>query len=135
MSTMIFEADAASAETLAPLFTAYREFYEQSPDPDAELNWLEKRMTGGDCTVFMALVDEQPAGFTLLYPTFDSVELARVYVLAAVSGGAQILRFGRCKAGRPVHRSEQFDRTAVIRVPGVSTRPGFLFLLQDPGRG
>ena len=29
----------------------------------------------------MALVDEQPAGFTLLYPTFDSVELARVYVL------------------------------------------------------
>ena len=68
-------------DELAPLFSAYRRFYEQEVDADAEFDYLSSRMSGEDCTVFLARESGQAVGFVLLYPTFDSVMLGPVWVL------------------------------------------------------
>ena len=94
MSVEIIRADAAYAGQLAPLFSAYRQFYEQSADPGAEKAYLELRLQNDECVVFLALDSGQPTGFVLLYPTFDSVELSQVWVLHDLFVGA-----GHRKAG------------------------------------
>ena len=69
------------ADPVIPLFAAYREFYQQAADPGAEKAYLLERMRNDECRVFLATDGGDPAGFVLLYPTFDSVDLARVIVL------------------------------------------------------
>ena len=81
MSIEIVRASEADLDHLAPLFGGYRVFYEQQSDPETESAYLAKRMRRGDCTIFLARDNNEPAGFVLLYPTFDSVDMARVWVL------------------------------------------------------
>lgn len=81
MNTEIFRASLEHIDQLAHLFGAYRVFYEQKPAPDAEIAYLQQRMQQGECTVFLARHAGETAGFVLLYPTFDSVELSPVWVL------------------------------------------------------
>jgi len=81
MSVEIFRASEEDLEQLLPLFAAYRQFYEQQADVPAERKYLEQRLQNGQCVVFLASNSNQPAGFVLLYPTFDSVDLCPVWVL------------------------------------------------------
>jgi ribosomal protein S18 acetylase RimI-like enzyme len=81
MEIEISQATQQDLEALLPLFSEYRTFYEQDPDPEAERRYLSARMEKGDCTVFIARANGLPAGFVLLYPTFDSVDLASIWVL------------------------------------------------------
>jgi GNAT superfamily N-acetyltransferase len=81
MNTEIKRIDSGQLEQLAPLFNGYRLFYQQRSNPQAESDYLLERMQQDECTVFLASHDGEPAGFVLLYPTFDSVDLARVWVL------------------------------------------------------
>ena len=66
---------------LAPLFDAYRQFYGRASDPAAAAAFLRDRFAHGESILFLAFTDDEPAGFTQLYPSFSSVSLARVYIL------------------------------------------------------
>ena len=77
----IIRAGLEHGSQLAPLFSAYRTFYKEKVDPEAEKDYLSARMANGDCVVFMALVNNEPAGFVLLYPTFDTLGLQAIWVL------------------------------------------------------
>lgn len=68
-------------EALAPLFDAYRQFYEQPPDPPAAERFLSDRLSRDDSVVLVAEVGGSVVGFTQLYPLFSSISLGRVYVL------------------------------------------------------
>lgn len=84
MSIRVIRADRGHIERLLPLFNGYREFYQQSRDEVGARNYLEARMSNEDAVVFLAASPDEPehcAGFVLLYPTFDSVEMAAVWVL------------------------------------------------------
>jgi ribosomal protein S18 acetylase RimI-like enzyme len=81
MSVTVERAGSDSLEELAPLFDAYRVFYGKSPDLPRARNWLQQRLARDEAIVLLARVDEAPAGFTLLYPTWSSVSTDRVYVL------------------------------------------------------
>jgi ribosomal protein S18 acetylase RimI-like enzyme len=72
----------ADLDALAGLMDAYRQFYEQAPDLGRARGYLGERMGRGECVVYVALgADDAVVGFTLLYPTFTSVGLGRIYVL------------------------------------------------------
>jgi GNAT superfamily N-acetyltransferase len=84
MSARIMRADASHLETLLPLFNGYREFYEQDRDENAARRYLEARVNNDQAVIFLAESPDAPgrgAGFVLLYPTFDSVALAAIWVL------------------------------------------------------
>jgi ribosomal protein S18 acetylase RimI-like enzyme len=80
-------ASVADLDAVAPLFDAYRVFYGLPSDPAAARAWLDERMRTGTSTV---LVAHRPApdgpggpalGFSQLYPSFCSLELAPIVVL------------------------------------------------------
>jgi ribosomal protein S18 acetylase RimI-like enzyme len=80
----VIRADRSHLERLLPLFNGYRIFYEQSPDEASARAYLEARIVNDDAVIFLAEIREDhvsEAGFVLLYPTFDSVELASIWVL------------------------------------------------------
>jgi GNAT superfamily N-acetyltransferase len=81
MGIEIIRAGPEHTAQLLPLLAMYRQFYEQAADAVAEKAYLEQRMLNGECVVFLATNAGQPAGFVLLYPTFDSVMLGKVWVL------------------------------------------------------
>ena len=66
---------------LAPLFDAYRQFYGRAPDLAAAESFLRDRFSHGESVLFLAFADNEPAGFTQLYPSFSSVSLARSFIL------------------------------------------------------
>jgi ribosomal protein S18 acetylase RimI-like enzyme len=80
----IIRADSGHLERLLPLFNGYRTFYQQSPDEEGARAYLKTRINNDDAVIFLAEVRDErtrDAGFVLLYPTFDSVELAAIWVL------------------------------------------------------
>jgi ribosomal protein S18 acetylase RimI-like enzyme len=84
MNAVVLRADSSHLEVLIPLFTGYRQFYEQSPDPQADKAFLAKRLDLKDSVIFLALSDDkakQASGFVQLYPSFDSVEVGPIWIL------------------------------------------------------
>lgn len=81
MGIVIQKAEHGDLDKVAPLFSQYRVFYEQSSSPEKERAYLDARMQRGECTILLASGEQGPAGFVLMYPTFDSVDLAGVCVL------------------------------------------------------
>lgn len=70
------------ADTIAPLFDAYRQFYGQAPDPAGARTFITERLARGESVVLLAVDDAGvAAGFCQLYPTFCSVEAAPIYTL------------------------------------------------------
>jgi ribosomal protein S18 acetylase RimI-like enzyme len=68
-------------DALAPLFDAYRRFYEQPGDVARASAFLHERMVRGESTILVAEDGGQLLGFCQLYPTWCSVAAARIFVL------------------------------------------------------
>lgn len=69
-------------ELLAPLFDAYRVFYEQESDLASARKYIEERLTNNESIIFMAKnSQEEVIGFTQLYPSFSSISLQRTWIL------------------------------------------------------
>ena len=77
----IRQATLADIDALAPLFDAYRRFYDQPGDIALASAFLHERLERGESTLLMAEVDGQLLGFCQLYPTWCSVAAARIFVL------------------------------------------------------
>ena len=74
-------AVAADVDALAPLFDAYRRFYEQPGDIALASAYLHDRLERGESVILVAESEGQLLGFCQLYPTWCSVEAARIFVL------------------------------------------------------
>ncbi len=68
-------------EQLAPLFNAYRVFYEQEGDLPAATAFLRERFLLRENVIYMALERDTALGFTQLYPSFSSVSMQRLWIL------------------------------------------------------
>ena len=68
-------------DALAPLFDAYRRFYEQPGDVALASAYLHARMERGESAILVAEADGQVLGFCQMYPTWCSVAAARIFVL------------------------------------------------------
>src|SRR5208282_1436997 len=74
-------ATSNDLDAVAPLFDAYRQFYEQPPDRAASGKFLRDRLAHDESVVFVAEEDGTAVGFTQLYPSYSSVSLGPIYVL------------------------------------------------------
>ena len=72
MADTIRQAGPADADLVAPLFDAYRRFYEQPPDLALARSFIAARLERGESVVFLAERDGRPVGFVQLYPVFSS---------------------------------------------------------------
>lgn len=71
------------AEKVAPLFDAYRQFYEQPADLTKAVNFLYQRIKNVESVILFAENENQNiVGFCQLYPSFCSVIAAPIYVLS-----------------------------------------------------
>lgn len=78
----IIQATPSHIEQIAPLFDAYRVFYKQESDPEATKAFIRARLQNNESIVFLALGESNQAlGFTQLYPSFDSISMARAWIL------------------------------------------------------
>ena len=97
-------------DALAPLFDAYRRFYEQPGDIALASAFLQARMERGESTILVAEADGQLLGFCQLYPTWCSVAAARIFVLYDLFVDAGVRRAG---VGRALMLAAQdFGRAA-----------------------
>ena len=66
------EATPHDVERLAPLFDAYRQFYERPSDLELCRSFLASRLDRRESVVFLAEEDGATLGFVQLYPLFSS---------------------------------------------------------------
>lgn len=77
----IKQATLTDLDILTELFNLYRLFQKQASDEPGAKAYLQARLENKEATVFIASIDEQPAGFALLYPSFTSVGMQRSWIL------------------------------------------------------
>ena len=69
-------AEPADLERVAPLFDAYRQFYERPSDLALARAFLSARLERGDSVIFLAEEHGATLGFVQLYPLFSSTSPA-----------------------------------------------------------
>jgi ribosomal protein S18 acetylase RimI-like enzyme len=84
-AAMIRRATVADIDLVAPLYDAYRQFYEHPPDLATAHAFLGERLQRGESIVFVAVEvtpsGERALGFTQLYPAWCSVAAKPYLVL------------------------------------------------------
>ncbi len=125
-SVQVMRAAVDDIETVAPLFDAYRQFYQQPSDLDGARAFLTERLERGESVIFLALLDDgTPAGFTQLYPIFSSTTMQRAWLLndlfvapAARRAGVGRALLERAHAfARETNSKELMLQTAVDNLP------------------
>jgi ribosomal protein S18 acetylase RimI-like enzyme len=75
-------AQSCDAESVAPLFDAYRQFYGLASDLALSGRFIAQRLERDESIVMLAQTAEGTLlGFVQMYPTFSSLRAARVFVL------------------------------------------------------
>ncbi len=77
----IHKADLTHVAGIARLLDLYRQFYECEPDIDLANRFIKARIEHNESELFIASVDGNIVGFTQLYPSFCSVDAAKIYIL------------------------------------------------------
>ncbi len=85
---VVERARVSDVSVVTPLFEAYREFYDWTPDRAGSTRFLALRLERDESVVLLARFRSSPeegqgpaAGFAQLYPSFSSVALARIFIL------------------------------------------------------
>lgn len=88
-------ATLTDLDVIAPMFDAYRQFYEQTPDLVLAKGFIRERLQNHESVVLLAVSETQQAlGFCQLYPTFCSVEAKPIYSLYDLFVNPQARRLG-----------------------------------------
>jgi ribosomal protein S18 acetylase RimI-like enzyme len=75
-------ATVDDAASIAPLFDAYRQFYDQAPDATGALQFIHARLSRAESVILLAQeAGGDLVGFCQLYPSFCSVEAQPIYML------------------------------------------------------
>ena len=123
------QASPEDVDRLAPLFDAYRQFYERPADLALAHEFLAQRLTRGESTIFVQ-EDGELLGFVQLYPLFSSTALVPgrlwllndLFVVPAARGrgvGRQLMARARRLAEEPVPGASSSPR----RAPTLAPRP------------
>ncbi|MBH1638038.1 GNAT family N-acetyltransferase [Stenotrophomonas maltophilia] len=122
MSVNVRVADVADLEQLAVLFDEYRQFYAQPSDLGLARRFMRSRLSEGDSLVLVAENEGTGvAGFTQLYPLFDSVSTCSSFILYDLYVNKRSRRSGLARA-LMVEAVEQARRRGAGRVMSTSGR-------------
>lgn len=95
MGDVVRQAGPGDVDAVAPLFDAYRQFYQQPSDPALARAFIAERLARSESVIFLAERDGQAVGFVQLYPLFSSTVarprrlwlLNDLFVLPSARGG------------------------------------------------
>ena len=91
-------ATLADLDVIAPLFDAYRQFYEKASDLALAKSFIRDRLQNNESVVLLASNEpHQVVGFCQLYPTFCSVEAKPIYSLYDLFVSPEARRSGASK--------------------------------------
>jgi GNAT superfamily N-acetyltransferase len=104
-------ADVADVDRVAPLFDAYRQFYDLPADARAAHAFIAERLQRKDSVIFLATDGPDAAlGFTQLYPALCSLSLKYYAVLFDLFVAPDARRLGVGK--QLLHRAHAYARDA-----------------------
>ena len=72
MGDVVRQAGLGDIDAVAPLFDAYRQFYQQPSDPALARAFIAERLARSESVIFLAERDGQAVGFVQLFPLFSS---------------------------------------------------------------
>jgi len=72
---------AAESSLVINLFDQYRVFYEQPSDIGLAESFINSRLSNNESVIFVALSNNQPVGFTQLYPKYSSMRASKNWIL------------------------------------------------------
>lgn len=79
---MTKQATINDLQTLAPLFDAYRQFYDKKSDVEGAKKILLERIANNESVIYLAFDEKENAvGFVQLYPLFSSTRMKRFWML------------------------------------------------------
>lgn len=82
----IRRANVEDVDRIAPLFDAYRQFYQQASDLHLARQFLTERLTRDESVMFLAETAgtgaPEACGFTHLYPLFSSIACRPTWILS-----------------------------------------------------
>ena len=76
-NVVVKQASIQDIDDLALLFDGYRQFYGRESSIEDAVNFLLARINNKESVIFIAYLNDKPAGFTQLYPSFSSLSVAR----------------------------------------------------------
>lgn len=89
------KATIEDVEKIAPLFDAYRQFYEQEPNLEFAKEFISTRLKNNESIIFIAEDNEENAlGFCQIYPSFCSVIGAPIYTLSDLFVSPRARKYG-----------------------------------------
>ncbi|MGI9200242.1 MAG: GNAT family N-acetyltransferase [Woeseiaceae bacterium] len=77
----IVKASQKHVAEVARLFDLYRQFYECEPDIELATRFIRERIENDEADIFVAMDGDKALGFTQLYPSFCSIDAAKIYIL------------------------------------------------------
>ena len=80
VNVSIARATVADIDDLVPLVEKYRSFYKQPANPKTHA-YVTDRVTNNEAVVFLARLNREAVGFTMIYPTFSTVAVAPIWLL------------------------------------------------------
>jgi GNAT superfamily N-acetyltransferase len=104
----IIRAGHQHANLIAPLFDAYRQFYQAAADLAGAREFIYQRLVHDESVIFLAMEGEAALGFVQLYPVFASVAMQRLWLLNDLLVEPSARRQGVGQA--LMKRSEEFAR-------------------------
>src|SRR3569833_1008080 len=69
------------SELVIDLFDKNRQFYEQQSDINLAQRFINERLQKNESEIFVAMIEDKPAGFTQLYPKYSSVSASKNWIL------------------------------------------------------
>lgn len=79
---MTKQATINDLQTLAPLFDAYRQFYDKESDVEGAKEFLLERIANNESVIYLAFDEKENAvGFVQLFPSFSSTRMKRFWIL------------------------------------------------------
>lgn len=118
----IKKALPADIPLIAPLFDAYRQFYEQPSDLGLATRHLSARLGNSETHLFYADQDGVAMGFVHLFPSFSSVYATRTLILNDLYVAPAFRRKG---AGRALMQAAaEFSRESGSRGLRLETQEG-----------
>jgi len=83
MDIQVSRADTPHIDLIAPLFDAYRGFYQQPANLAQSRAFIAERLNLGESAIFYAHNAQGEAlGFVQLYPSFSSIDAHRTWLLS-----------------------------------------------------
>ncbi|WP_246187857.1 GNAT family N-acetyltransferase [Paenibacillus tengchongensis] len=106
------EISTEAVELAAPLFDAYRRYYQQEADLQGAERFLRQRLEAEESVLFAAVTGEGPdkraVGLAHLYPSFSSVTLQKLWILNDLFVAAELR--GQGIGSLLLRRVEEFAR-------------------------